>query len=233
MSADSTTPSYFAVPGWLAVRGGAGKEGPVRLFLSSPFAAARVKVGWKDRDCCCGWLLLDLLVIPRMLCSVAVSSVMLPTVPELHRNKKTGRERSGPTPSAPHRASWPGGRGTGGAPTAAAERHSCWTAPGTYVRADLYLHIFGLRMSADSTTPSYLDVSEALAGWLGGGGERGTCGRVCGALRSCFFHPPLQLLGWRPGWKDCCCGWALAGPAGNPKNALLRRSLGRFVADCA
>ena len=38
MSADSTTPSYFAVPGWLAVRGGAGKEGPVQLFLSSPFA---------------------------------------------------------------------------------------------------------------------------------------------------------------------------------------------------
>ena len=39
---------------------------------------------------------------------------------------------------------------------------------------------------------------------------------------SYFYHPPLQRLGWRPGWKDCCCGWALAGPAGDPKNALLR-----------
>ena len=220
-------PTSLSLAGWLS-GGGRGKRDLCSCFFHPPLLEAWLE-GLLLRLGSC-W---DLLVIPRMLCSVAVSSVMLPTVPELHRNKKTGRERSGPTPSAPHRASWPGGRGTGGAPTAAAERHSCWTAPGTYVRADLYLHIFGLRMSADSTTPSYLDVSEALAGWLGGGGERGTCGRVCGALRSCFFHPPLQLLGWRPGWKDCCCGWALAGPAGNPKNALLRRSLGRFVADCA
>ena len=28
-------------------------------------------------------------------------------------------------------------------------------------------------------------------------------------LRSCFYHPPWQLLGWRLGWKDCCCGWLL------------------------
>ena len=37
-------------------------------------------------------------------------------------------ERSGPTPSALRLASWPGGSGTGGEPTAAAERHRCWTA---------------------------------------------------------------------------------------------------------
>ena len=42
--------------------------------------------------------------------------------------KRIGIERSGPTPSAFRRASWPGGSGTGGAPTAAAGRHCCWTA---------------------------------------------------------------------------------------------------------
>ena len=51
-------------------------------------------------------------------------------------------ERSGPTPSAFRWASWPGGSGTGGAPAAAAaERHRCWTAAGTYVRAGLYLFV--------------------------------------------------------------------------------------------
>ena len=30
-------------------------------------------------------------------------------------------------------------------------------------------------------------------------------------LRSCFYHPPWQLLGWRLGWKDCCCHWLLLG----------------------
>ena len=70
----------------------------------------------------------------KMICSVAVSDVMLPTVPALHRKKiKTGVERSGPTPSAFRRASWPGGNGTGGVSSAAAERLRCWiawTAPG-------------------------------------------------------------------------------------------------------
>ena len=69
----------------------------------------------------------------------------------------------------------PGGSGTGGAPTAAAESHRCWTAAGTYVRAGLYLHTFGRRTRADSTTPSYLAVSGGLAG---GCGERGTCAAV-------------------------------------------------------
>ena len=108
-------------------------------------------------------------------------------------------ERSGPTPSAPRRARLPGGSGTGGAPTAAAESHRCWSAAGTYVRAGLYLCTFGRRTCADSTTPSYL----AVSGWLAGGvrGKRD--------LRGCFYHPPWQLLGWRLGWKDCCCGWLL------------------------
>ena len=55
------------------------------------------------------------MAISRMLCSVAVLGVMLPTVPDPHRQKKnTGMERSGPTPSVPRRVSLPGGSGTGG-----------------------------------------------------------------------------------------------------------------------
>ena len=38
--------------------------------------------------------------------------------------EKTGMEGSGPTPSTLHWASWPCGSGTGGAPTAAAERNA-------------------------------------------------------------------------------------------------------------
>ena len=36
----------------------------------------------------------------------------------------------------------------------------CWT----YIRLALYLYTFGLRMCADSTTPSYLAVSGGLEG---------------------------------------------------------------------
>ena len=112
-------------------------------------------------------------------------------------------ERSGSTLSALRRASLPGGSGTGGAPTAAVERNRCWTAAGTYVRAGLYqyLYTFGRRTRADSTTPSYLAVSGGLAGGVRGKRD----------LHGCFYHPPWQLLGWRLGWKDCCCHWLLLG----------------------
>ena len=99
--ADSTTP-YLAVSGGLA--GGCGERGNLNCelpFLSSPLAAARV---WKD--CCCGWLWLDLLAVSRTLCLVAVSGVMLPTVPDLAGKKKTGMERSVSTPPAFSWAGW-------------------------------------------------------------------------------------------------------------------------------
>ena len=45
--------------------------------------------------------------ISRTLCSVAVSGVMLPAVPELSgRKRKTGMKRSGPTSSAFRRGGW-------------------------------------------------------------------------------------------------------------------------------
>ena len=110
--------------------------------------------------------------------------------------KKTGMQRSGPTPSAFRRACRPGGSGTGEAPTAAADRHRCWTNAGTYVRVYVCLCICGLRMCADSTTPSYLAVFGWLAGRMRGRRTRGggSAGRTT----------------------------AVAGPADYLKNALLR-----------
>ena len=60
----------------------------------SPLTSGRWRLGWKG--CCCGWLLLDLLAISRMLCSVAVPGVMLPTVHDLHRNKKNRQGKKWP-----------------------------------------------------------------------------------------------------------------------------------------
>ena len=98
---------------------------PARLFLSPPLAAARVEA-WLE-----GLLLRLALAGPAGDLKNALLrrrlGCLLPTVPDPHRKKKknTDMERSGSTPSALRRASWPGGSGTGGAPTAAAERRRC------------------------------------------------------------------------------------------------------------
>ena len=82
--------------------------------------------------------------------------------------------------------------------------------------------VCGLRMCADSKCPFYRDyfaVLARLAGWLGGGGERGT--------RGDRRRPPWQLLWWRfglPGrtaaaagsggscWRSQeCCSLAVSG----------------------
>ena len=73
-------------------------------FYHPPWQLLGWGLGWKD--CCCHWLLLDLLAISRKLCSVGVSGVMSPTVSDIRRRKKTGMGRSGPTPSTFHQASW-------------------------------------------------------------------------------------------------------------------------------
>ena len=101
-------PTSPSLAGW---PGGCGERGTcAAISITPPWQLLGWRPCWKD--CCCGWLLLDLLAILTMLCSVAVTSFMLPT------------------PSAPRRASLAGGSGTGGAPTAAAERHRCWTGAG-------------------------------------------------------------------------------------------------------
>ena len=82
-----TTPSYLAVSGGQA--GGTGKRGKMDLsccFYHPSWQLLGWRLGWKDY--CCGWLLLDLPAISRMLCSVAVSGVMLPTVSDICRRKK-------------------------------------------------------------------------------------------------------------------------------------------------
>ena len=107
---------------------------------------------------------------------------MLPTVPDFHRKKKSQAlkevARHPPLPAGP---AGPVGRGTGGAPTAAAERHRCWTAAGTYVRAGLYrfaLYAFRRRLWA----------------WPG----EGVGGRAAGR-RVCFLRlsPPASGLARR------------------------------------
>ena len=59
-----TSPSLAGWPG------GCGERGTCAL---SPWQLLGWRLGLKD--CCCCWLLLDLLAISRMLCSVAVSGV--------------------------------------------------------------------------------------------------------------------------------------------------------------
>ena len=69
-----------------------------------------------------------------------------------------------------------------------------------------------------SVDVSYLAVTGRLAG-----GRRG---------KKCRCRQPWQLLRRRLAWKDTLLPLALAGPAGDLKNALLRCRLGCCVADC-
>ena len=122
MCADSTTPSYFAVSCRLAGRVRGKRD--LRSVSIIPLGSCSGG-GLPGRTCCCRWLSLALLAISRMPCSVAVSGVMLPTVPNLRthtqvrRRKNPGMERSGPALTAFRRAGWPGGSGPGGAPASA------------------------------------------------------------------------------------------------------------------
>ena len=73
---------------WRAGRGKRGKMDLSCCFYHPSWQLLGWRLGWKDY--CCGWLLLDLPAISRMLCSVAVSGVMLPTVSDIcRRNKHT------------------------------------------------------------------------------------------------------------------------------------------------
>ena len=66
-----------------------------------------------DGSCC--WLSPGMLAMPTMPYYVVVSGAKLPTVSDWS-NTKTSMDRSGPAPTALHRADWPGGSGIGGAP---------------------------------------------------------------------------------------------------------------------
>ena len=124
-------PTSPSLAGW---PGGWWKEGPVLLFLSSPLTAARVEA-WLE-----GLLLRLALAGPA---GYFKNAVMLPTVPDLAENTKIkGMEWSGPTPSAFHRACWPSGSGTGGAPTADADCHLFQTsARHAYVWVCICIHL--------------------------------------------------------------------------------------------
>ena len=213
MCADSTTPSFLAVAGrqWSAGREVRGKRDLRGSFYHPPCQLLRWRLGLKD--CCNRCLLQDLLKISRMPCSVAVSGVMVPTVSDIRR-KKSGMERRGPTPTY-FRAGWPCGSDTGGAAAAAAERLRCWTAS-RYIRGLARVLVYVALECAP--TRRVLSTSPSLAGWLGGGGERGTGAAI---LAGCSGG-----LGLVEAWKDMLLPLALAGPAGDLKNALIRRRLG-------
>ena len=149
-------------------------------------------------------------------------------------------ERRGPTPSTFRCACRPGGGGTGGEPTAAEDHHCCWTNAITYVRVCVCLCICGLRMCANSTTPSYLawerEISAAVSiiplGSRSGGGSAGRTAAAAGPGRSCWLSqersapPPSRVLCCRlcltsqekekkQAWKEVALHPPLpAGPAG-------------------
>ena len=133
--------------------------------------------------------------------------------------KKPGMERSGPAPTTFCRAGW-GSR---------KEEHLLlqWNASAAGLHHAKFARLH-MPVNMWSHKVCWLDVSfvpcslcHSLAGWPGGWWGRGT-----GAARG-------QLLGWRLGGKDMLLRLAHAGPAGGLKDALLRRCLGCYVADCA
>ena len=94
MCSDLTTPSYLAVSGWLAAGqwpGGCGERGTWAAVSIIPLGSCSGG-GLARKDCCCGWLLLDLLAISRTLCSAAVSGVCC----RLCRKKKKGHGKKWP-----------------------------------------------------------------------------------------------------------------------------------------
>ena len=121
--------------------------------------------------------------------------------------------------AAVERLAWPGGSSIRGAPAVAAERISFWTAS-RYIctLARVCIHVVSECAPTCRTCPVYPTVLRRLAG--GAGKERFYC-----------FHLRWQLSLWSLGWKDMLLPLALAGPAGDLKNALLRRRLGWYVAN--
>ena len=126
-------------------------------------------------------------------------------------------------PPTTRRASLPGGSGAGGASTAPADA----TAAGLllehmYVLVCISVHIWSqnVRRLDDSPLPRRL--------WLAG---RGCAGKE-GPARL-FLSSPLAAARLEAWLEGLLLRLALAGPAGDLKNALPRRRLGCSVADCA
>ena len=160
-----------------------------------------------------------------MLCSVAVSGVMLQTVPDLDRKKKQAWTEEALNPPLSTGPASPAG--------AALEEHllqllnattagllldicTCWFV-------SVYIWSQNVRRLNDSLLPHRL--WRACRGvWQGQGRE----GPVL-----LFLSSPLTAAGMEAWLEGLLLPQALAGPAGVLKNALLCRCLGRYVADCA
>ena len=139
----------------------------------------------------------------------------------LTEKQNTGMERSGPTPSALCLASLPCGSGTGGAPTAAADRHRCCTGAGhmyvlvcicllsTSFAADFWP---GLERASEGLTAgrgiAFYASRHRLRAWPGLGGR----GARSWTLSLLFYASRRQLRAW-PGWGGGgvrCLGMELA-----------------------
>ena len=98
------------------------------------------------------------------------------------------------------RACRPSGSGTEGAPTAVADRHPFRSTTGhTFVWFYICHGILLVSECAHCRLDDFLLPRRLWRAGRGVAGKRDTC--------CCVYHPPWQLLGWRLGWKDCCCGW--------------------------
>ena len=203
---------------WRAGRGGAGKEGPVRLFLSSPLAAARVEA-WLE-----GLLLLLALAGPAGDLKNALLrrrlGCLLPTVPDPHRKKKKKKQTWKEVARHP-----PLSAGPACPARVAQEEHLMLlrkaTAAGLllehmYVLVCICIYLVSERAPTRRLPPtSGVAVSGGLAG--------GATGKEGPALL--FLSSPLaaaQVEAWLEGLLLLL---ALAGPAGDLKNALLRHEI--------
>ena len=128
-------------------------------------------------------------------------------------------ERSGQTPPSFRRASWSGGSSTRGAPTAAAERHRCWTTAGhMYVLVCIWIHLVSECVPTRRLPPT----SQSLAGWPGGCRERGTCAAVSIIfLGSCSGGSLAGRTAASAG--SCWACWRYKNALLRLKNALLCR----------
>ena len=90
-----------------------------------------------------------------------------------------------------------------------------------YVLVCICIHLVAERAPTRRLPPT----SPSLAGWPGGTGKEGPA--------RLFLSPPLAAARVEAWLEGLLLRLALAGPSGDPKNYLLRRRLGSYVADCA
>ena len=117
----------------------------------------------------------------------------------------TGMERSGPTPCALCLASLLCSSGAGGAPTAAADRHRCWTGAGRmYVLVCIAADFWpGLERASEGRTARrgirFLRLSPPTSGLARIGRQGGA--QLDAEFAFLRFSPPTSGLAWMGRWR--------------------------------